>query len=64
VGARCGDLLGHVPLPAKITIEVLDPIEAAVEFGADADAAYEAIVTRMQAALDRLAAERRRPVIG
>ena len=24
-----GDFLGHVPLPAKITIQVLDPIESA-----------------------------------
>ena len=63
-GVDVGDLLGHVPLPAKITIDVLDPIDLAGEFGDDVDAAYEVIVTRMQAALDRLAADRRWPILG
>jgi 1-acyl-sn-glycerol-3-phosphate acyltransferase len=63
-GLDVGDLLGHLPLPAKITIEVLRPIDVAAEFGDDVDGAFDAIVGRMQAALDRLAAERRWPVIG
>ena len=65
-GVNVGDLLGHVPLPAKITIKVLEPIDVHREFGADPDvgAAYDEIVARMQAALDELAAERRLPVIG
>jgi 1-acyl-sn-glycerol-3-phosphate acyltransferase len=63
-GLDVGDLLGHLPLPAKITIEVLEPIDVAAEFGDDPDAAYDGIVERMQRALDRLAAERRWPVVG
>ncbi len=63
-GLDVGDLLGHVPLPAKITVEVLDPIDLRGTFGDDADAAYEAIVARMQGALDRLAEARRWPILG
>jgi 1-acyl-sn-glycerol-3-phosphate acyltransferase len=63
-GLDVGDLLGHVPLPAKLTIEALDPIDIPAEFGDDVDAAYDAIVARMQTALARLAGERRWPVIG
>jgi 1-acyl-sn-glycerol-3-phosphate acyltransferase len=63
-GLDVGDLLGHVPLPAKLTIEVLEPIDLAARFGADLDAAYSGIVTLMQDALDRLAAERRLPLLG
>jgi hypothetical protein len=61
-----GDLLGHFPLPAKITIKVLEPIDLHREFGEepDVDAAYDEIVARMQATLDELAAERRLPVLG
>ena len=36
-GLNVGDMLGHVPLPAKITIEVLPPIDLRDEFGADPD---------------------------
>lgn len=63
-GLDVGDLLGHVPLPAKITIEALDPIDVRTTFGDDPSAAYDAIVAHMQAALDRLAGERRWPVLG
>jgi 1-acyl-sn-glycerol-3-phosphate acyltransferase len=63
-GLDIGDVFGHVPLPAKITIEVLEPIDVAACFGADVDAAYDAITARIQATLDRLAAERRWPVLG
>jgi 1-acyl-sn-glycerol-3-phosphate acyltransferase len=63
-GLDVGDLFGHIPLPAKITIQAVDPINVAATFGDDVDAAYEAIVARMQAALDRLATERRWPVLG
>jgi 1-acyl-sn-glycerol-3-phosphate acyltransferase len=65
-GLNVGDLAGHLPLPAKITIQVLDPIDLRQEFGAapDVDRAYDAIVGRMQRVLDDLAAERRFPVIG
>ena len=63
-GLDVGDVFGHVPLPAKLTIEVLEPIDVGARFGADVDAAYDAIVALMQSALDRLAGERRWPVLG
>jgi 1-acyl-sn-glycerol-3-phosphate acyltransferase len=63
-GLDVGDVLGHVPLPAKITIEVMEPIDVRARFGDEVDAAYEAIVAGMQRTLDRLAAERRWPVLG
>lgn len=63
-GLNVGDVLGHVPLPAKITIEVLEPIDVARRFGDDLDGAYDAISALMQEALDRLAAQRRWPLFG
>jgi hypothetical protein len=63
-GLDVGDVFGHVPLPAKITIEVLEPIEVAARFGEDVDRAYDEIVALMQETLDRLAAARRWPVLG
>jgi 1-acyl-sn-glycerol-3-phosphate acyltransferase len=65
-GLNVGDFLGHVPLPAKITIEVLAPIDLRAELGpqVDLEAAYELVIGRMQSALDALAAERRLPILG
>jgi 1-acyl-sn-glycerol-3-phosphate acyltransferase len=65
-GLNIGDLLGHIPLPAKITIEVLDPIDLRRQFGdePDPDEVYEHVTRVMQNTLDGLAAERRLPVIG
>jgi 1-acyl-sn-glycerol-3-phosphate acyltransferase len=65
-GLNVGDMLGHVPLPAKITIEVLPPIHLRDEFGPDPDVdEVHAHVTRlMQETLDALAAERRFPLVG
>ena len=65
-GVNVGDFFGHIPLPAKITVDVLEPIDLRAEFGEhpDLDVAYKDVVGRMQAALDDLAAERRLPVIG
>ena len=61
-----GDLMGHLPLPAKITIEVGQPIDLVEEFGPepDLDAVYQHVTGVMQETLDGLAAERRFPVIG
>ncbi len=59
-GLNVTDWLGHIPLPAKITIEVQQPIEAT----ADDQATYEAVVASLQAGVNRLAAQRRFPVIG
>jgi 1-acyl-sn-glycerol-3-phosphate acyltransferase len=65
-GVNVGDFLGHVPLPAKITIEALPPIRLRDEFGPqlDVDEAYDHVIRMMQDTLDALAAERRLPVIG
>src|SRR6185295_3747082 len=61
-----GDMLGHVPLPAKITVEALPPIDLRQEFGPepDVDEVYDHILRLMQDTLEALAAERRLPVIG
>jgi 1-acyl-sn-glycerol-3-phosphate acyltransferase len=65
-GLNVGDLAGHIPLPAKITTEVLPPIDLREQFGPepDVDEVYEHVTRQMQEALDALAAERRFPVIG
>ncbi|HEX4110348.1 MAG TPA: lysophospholipid acyltransferase family protein [Solirubrobacteraceae bacterium] len=65
-GLNVGDLLGHLPLPAKITIEVLAPIDLHAEFGPDPDVQeiYDHILRLMQETLNALAAERRLPVLG
>ena len=64
-GLNVGDFLGHIPLPAKITTEVLPPIDLREQFGPDPDVdeVYEHVTRVMQEALDALAAERRFPVI-
>jgi len=65
-GVNVGDFLGHLPLPAKITIEVLPPVHLRDEFGSDPDVdeAHDHVVRLMQETLDALAAERRLPVLG
>ena len=65
-GLNVGDMLGHLPLPAKITVEALPPIDLQREFGAepDLDEVYDHLVRLMQETLDALAAERRLPVLG
>src|SRR6266545_3486399 len=65
-GLNVGDFLGHFPLPAKLTVEVLPPIHVREHFGddPDLDEVYDYVTTLMQETLDSLAAERRFPVIG
>jgi 1-acyl-sn-glycerol-3-phosphate acyltransferase len=65
-GLNVGDMLGHIPLPSKITIETLPPIDLRAEFGDDPDIddIYDHVIRLMQGTLDALAAERRFPVIG
>jgi 1-acyl-sn-glycerol-3-phosphate acyltransferase len=60
-GLNVGDMLGHLPLPAKITIQVLPPIDV---HDLEPDEAYELVTGRMQEALSRLQAERRLPILG
>jgi 1-acyl-sn-glycerol-3-phosphate acyltransferase len=65
-GLNVGDLLGHIPLPAKITVEALPAIHLREEFGPrpGVDEVYTHIHRLMQETLDALAAERRFPVLG
>src|SRR6476469_7738091 len=65
-GLNIGDMLGHVPLPAKITVEVLPPIYLREQFGQDPDIneINRYVLSEMQGKLDELAAERRFPFIG
>jgi 1-acyl-sn-glycerol-3-phosphate acyltransferase len=65
-GLNVGDMLTHIPLPAKITVEVLPPINLREEFGRspDIDTVYDEVIARMQAALTQLQAERRLPLVG
>jgi 1-acyl-sn-glycerol-3-phosphate acyltransferase len=65
-GINVGDMMGHIPLPSKICIQVLPPIHLRKEFGRnpDVDEVYDEIIKRMQATLDSLAEDRRLPVIG
>jgi 1-acyl-sn-glycerol-3-phosphate acyltransferase len=60
-GLNVGDMLGHIPLPAKITIQVLEPIDVS---GMDLDEAYELVIGQMQTALTALDQERSLPVLG
>ena len=70
-GVSPGDFLLHIPLPAKITVQVGEPIDFHARFGRldprDPEvlwACYHYVEQRMQGVLDRLAAERRLPVLG
>src|SRR3954453_21771518 len=65
-GLNVSDLAGHIPLPTKITIEALEPINLRERYGddPDIDKIYDDVIGQMQDTLDRLAAERKFPVIG
>jgi len=65
-GLNIGDMLGHFPLPAKITVEAMEPIDLRERFGPEPDVeeVYDHLTTTMQAKLDELAAERRLPLVG
>jgi 1-acyl-sn-glycerol-3-phosphate acyltransferase len=66
VGLTVMDLPLRFPLPAKISIEVLEPIDLSGELGSGADVedGYELVTTQMQSTLDKLADERTLPVVG
>lgn len=65
-GVTVLDLPGRLPLPAKITLEVLPPIDLRAEFGDDLerDDVYDEVTAQMQDKLDELAAERTLPLVG
>ena len=61
-----GDMLGHVPAPAKITIQVLKPIDLRERYGEDPDLneVYADVMSEMQDTLTALQDERALPVLG
>jgi 1-acyl-sn-glycerol-3-phosphate acyltransferase len=65
-GVNVLDLPGRLPLPAKLTVEVLPPIDLRGEFGDDLerDDVYDEVTSQMQDKLDELAAERTLPLVG
>jgi 1-acyl-sn-glycerol-3-phosphate acyltransferase len=65
-GISVMDLPFRFPLPAKITIEVLEPIDLNRRFGLEPDPGevYDAVTSDMQEVLSGLAEERDVPVIG
>ena len=64
-GLMPGDFI-HVPFPAKIRIQVLDPIDLRERFGdePDWDEAYEYVTSLVQAGLSTLAVKTTFPVVG
>src|SRR5581483_5851349 len=65
-GVTLLDLPARLPLPAKITIEVQQPIDLAERFGPkpEFDEVYAEITSEMQNVLSELQDERTLPVIG
>jgi 1-acyl-sn-glycerol-3-phosphate acyltransferase len=65
-GLSIGGFPPVVPLPAKVTIELLEPIDLRARYGKDADLEeiYADLMSTMQETLTRLQAERRLPVLG
>lgn len=63
-GIAISDMVPRLPLPTKIAIEVQEPIAAEDIAGSDDDAINARVLASLQAGVDRLAAERRFPVIG
>jgi 1-acyl-sn-glycerol-3-phosphate acyltransferase len=60
------DLPGRIALPAKITVQVLPPVDLREELGEERDVeeGYRLVTDRMQDTLDQLAEERTLPVLG
>lgn len=63
-GLVVSDLIPRLPLPTKIVIEVQEPIAASDIADADDDVINDKVVASLQDGVDRLAAERRFPVLG
>jgi 1-acyl-sn-glycerol-3-phosphate acyltransferase len=63
-GLAVGDMVPRLPLPTKIAIEVQDPIDAEDIKAGDDDVIHDKVEASLQVGVDRLAAERRFPVIG
>jgi 1-acyl-sn-glycerol-3-phosphate acyltransferase len=65
-GLSVGGFPPFVPLPAKVTIELLEPIDLCDRYGEDPDVdeIYSDLMTSMQTTLTALQRERRLPVLG
>jgi 1-acyl-sn-glycerol-3-phosphate acyltransferase len=65
-GVTILDLPARVPLPAKISVRVLKPIDLRTRLGKDAnvDEGYRLVTSTMQRMLTRLSNDRNLPVIG
>ncbi|UXA13462.1 acyltransferase family protein [Mycobacterium sp. SMC-8] len=63
-GLAVSDMVPRLPLPTKITIEVQDPIAPDEIAAGDDDTIHTKVEGALQSAVDRLASERRFPVIG
>jgi 1-acyl-sn-glycerol-3-phosphate acyltransferase len=65
-GANILDFPLRVPIPAKVTIEVLPPVDLEQRFGPrpDPDEVYERLTGDMQEKLSELSEERTAPVLG
>src|SRR5947209_3045683 len=59
-------VFGHIPLPSKITIQVMPKIDLREQYGEDPDVneIYDDVISGMQDVLESLSEERRLPVIG
>jgi hypothetical protein len=59
-------MLGHWPLPAKLTVEAMEPIDLRERYGRnpEVDQVYDEVTTMMQVKLDELSAERSLPLLG
>jgi len=65
-GINVLDMPGRLPLPSKITVQVLPPVDLAERFGPEPEpeAIYDAVTGDMQDALDELSDERALPLVG
>jgi 1-acyl-sn-glycerol-3-phosphate acyltransferase len=59
-------VFGHIPLPAKITIQVMPKVDLREQYGEDPDVneIYDDVISSMQDVLEALSEERRLPIIG
>jgi 1-acyl-sn-glycerol-3-phosphate acyltransferase len=66
LGPNLLDFPGRLPLPSKVTIRVMPPIEVESRFGPDPelDVVHDEVTGEMQETLDELSEERTLPVVG
>jgi 1-acyl-sn-glycerol-3-phosphate acyltransferase len=65
-GLNVGDVLGHLPLPSKLVVQVLPPVDLRAAFGPEPDerAVLDRLSGTMQEMLTELGRRRRLPVVG